>query len=146
MTETAPTPPEALDALPIGTIIAARTWPDWLGADEPGSLETLRWERVDPDAPLSSPTWTSHKLPWSALDDAVDGNRRGATSADLVEHGDIEVLAVPLSEPTDAQREAAMGEAWGFRAKTRSMQERWDAEHWFDAGWRAALRAAGGAL
>ncbi len=48
----------------------------------------------------------------------------------------------PQGEPSDAQREAAMDKAWGFRAGTRPIQEKWNAQHWFDAGWRAALRAA----
>jgi hypothetical protein len=94
--------PDALDALPLGTIIAARTWPTWAGPDDDASLETLRWERVSPTAELADPTWTSHKLPWAALDYSLDGDRRGATSADLLEHGGIEVLAVPF----DAMRPA----------------------------------------
>lgn len=49
----------------------------------------------------------------------------------------------PQGEPSDAQREVAMDEAWGGRAETRPIQEKWNAQHWFDAGWRAALRAAG---
>lgn len=44
--------------------------------------------------------------------------------------------------PSDDEREAAMDGAWGFRAEMRPVQEKWNAQHWFDAGRRAALRAA----
>lgn len=45
--------------------------------------------------------------------------------------------------PTDDEREArdkAMDEAWGFRADTRSLSEKWSAQHWFNAGWDACAR------
>ncbi|UTT53789.1 hypothetical protein [Microbacterium maritypicum] len=48
------------------------------------------------------------------------------------------------SKPSEEQREAAMDAAWGVRAQTRPTGERRNAEHWFNFGWRAALRAAGG--
>ncbi len=39
-------------------------------------------------------------------------------------------------------REDAFGKEWGFRSETRSYAEKVQAQHWFDAGWRAALEAA----